>query len=115
MLLFSAPSVSGDTLEFDPVNFEVDVNPGPGVETLNSELHTVVEAKPGFFINNVFIAEVGDYTLVGLPGAFAHASVGAAFHFGVLAIDGSLVGDGPIGSVCSTSSRSRHSAARANV
>src|SRR5688572_3958434 len=96
-LLFSTPSVVGDTLEFDPVNFFAEVDPGPGSDITDSEINTVVEAQPGFFIDNIQISEEGDFTLEGTPGAFGHAGVGAAFFFEVLAVDGVLVGDGPIG------------------
>lgn len=96
-LLFSAPSVAGDTLEFDPVNFFAEVDPGPGSDITDSEISTVVEAKDGFFIDNIEITEEGDFTLEGTAGAFGHAGVGAAFFFEVLAVDGALVGDGPIG------------------
>jgi hypothetical protein len=97
-LLFSAPTVVGDTLEFNPVNFFAEVDPGPGSDITDSQIHTVVQARPGFFIDNIQIDEVGDYTLVGVPNAFGHAGVGAAFFFEVLAVNGTLVGDGPIGS-----------------
>jgi hypothetical protein len=96
-LLFSTPTVVGDTLEFNPVNFFAEVDPGPGSDITDSEIHTVVDAQPGFFIDNIQISEEGDFTLVGIPGAFGHAGVGAAFFFEVLAVDGVLVGDGPIG------------------
>ena len=96
-LLFSAPTVVGDTLEFDPVAFFAEVDPGPGSDITDSEINTIIEAQPGFFIDNIQITEEGDFTLTGLPGAFGHAGVGAAFFFEVLGVDGVLVGDGPIG------------------
>jgi hypothetical protein len=97
--LFSVPTVSGDTLEFDPVNFFSAANPGAGVDITDSELSTTIVADSGFFIENMLIHEAGDYTLTGVPGAFASANVGAAFFFQVLAVDGVAVGDGPVGSV----------------
>lgn len=98
-LLFSAPSVSGDTLEVDPVNFLSETNPGPGIDITDSELSTTIMSKPGYFIENLMVSEAGDYTLAGLPGALAEASVGAAFFFTVLEVDGVLVPDGPAGVV----------------
>jgi hypothetical protein len=98
-LLFSAPTVVGDSLKFDPVNFFAEVDPGAGTQITDSEIVTVIEALPGFFIDNIQISEQGDLTLVGLPGAFGIAQVGAAFFFEVLAVDGVLVGDGPMGHV----------------
>jgi hypothetical protein len=96
-LLFTAPTVVGDTLEFNPLNFFAEVDPGPGSDITDSEINTLVEAKPGFFIDNIQISEEGDFTLVGVPGAFGHAGVGAAFFFEILGVNGVLVGDGPIG------------------
>jgi hypothetical protein len=98
-LLFSMPSVVDDTLEIDPVNFFSDTDPGPGVDITDSQLSTTIVANPGFFIENLMISESGDYTLIGLPGAFAEASVGAAFFFTVLEIDGVAVFNGPSGVV----------------
>lgn len=98
-LLFSMPSVVGDTLEFDPVNFFSEVDPGPGVNITDSQLSTVVMANPGYFIDNFLISEAGDYSLTGLPGALAEANVGAAFFFTVLEVDGAAVGNGPSGVV----------------
>lgn len=94
-LLFSSPSVVGDTLEFDPVNFFSETDPGPGVDIVDSQLSTMIVAQPGFFIENLKISEAGDYTLTGLPNALAEASVGATFFFTVLEVDGSAVPDGP--------------------
>jgi hypothetical protein len=98
-LLFSMPSVVGDTLEFDPVNFFSEVDPGPGVNITDSELSTIIMAKPGFFVENLAISEAGDYSLIGLPGALAEANVGAAFFFSVLEVGGTAVANGPAGVV----------------
>ena len=97
MLLFSAPTVVGDTLEFNPVNFFAEVDPGPGSDITDSEIFTVIEAREPFFIDKIHITEEGDFTLIGIPGAFAETGVGAAFFFEVLEVNGVLVGDGPIG------------------
>jgi hypothetical protein len=98
-LLFSMPSVVGDTLEFDPVNFFSDTDPGPGVDITDSELSTVIMSKPGYFIENFMVSEAGDFSLIGLPGALAEANVGAAFFFTVLEVDGAAVANGPSGVV----------------
>jgi len=98
-LLFSMPSVVGDTLEFDPVNFFSEMNPGPGVDITHSELSTTIMASPGFVIENLMIQEAGDYTLVGPPRGFAKASVSATFFFNVLEVDGVAVANGPSGVV----------------
>jgi len=98
-LLFSMPSIAGDTLEVDPVNFFSEVDPGPGSDVTDSTLTTVVKALPGNRIDNLMVSEAGDFTLIGAPGSLATASVAAAFFFEVLEVDGVPVGDGPSGTI----------------
>ena len=98
-LLFSAPSVVGDTLKVDPVNFFSEAGGGVGADIVDSELNMVVMGKPGFFIQNLQISEAGDHTLIGAPGALGQAQVGASLFFEVLEIDGVAVAGGPNGSV----------------
>lgn len=62
--LFGAPSVSGDSLDFDPVGFGASVI-GPGVDITDGNLAFMVKAKAGNAINNIQIQESGDTTLVG--------------------------------------------------
>jgi hypothetical protein len=98
-LLFSQPSVVGDTLKVDPVNFFSEAGGGVGADIVDSELNMTVVGKPGFFIQNMQISEAGDFTLIGAPGALAQAQVGASLFFEVLEVDGVAVGGGPSGSV----------------
>jgi hypothetical protein len=99
-LLFSAPSVVGDTLKIDPVNFLSEAGgAGPAADITDSELNMVVMGQSGFFIQNLQISEAGDYTLIGAPGALAQAQVGASLFFEVLEINGVAVANGPSGNV----------------
>jgi hypothetical protein len=98
-LLFSAPSVVGDTLKVDPNNFFSQVSPGPGADITESQLSMTVMGQGAFFIENLRIREQGDYTLIGLPGALGQASAGASLFFEVLEVNGVAVGGGPTGSV----------------
>lgn len=62
--LFGAPTVSGDSLDFDPVGFSASVV-GAGVDITDGNLAFMVKAKPGNAINNLLIQERGDTTLAG--------------------------------------------------
>ncbi len=93
VLLYSAPSVAGDSLLFDPVNFLSEVNPGPGAQIVDAQMSTTVRAKPGYLIDTLHISEAGDYTLIGLPDTNAQAWVGAAFFWKAFNAAGDLVGD----------------------
>lgn len=62
--LFGAPTVSGDSLDFDPVGFGASTT-GGGVDITDGNLAFMVKAKPGNAINNIQIAERGDTTLAG--------------------------------------------------
>lgn len=97
-LLYSAPSVVGDTLKIDPDNFFSEAGGGVGADIVESELNMVIMGKDGFFIENLKIGEAGDYTLIGPPDALAEAQVGASLFFEVLEVDGVAVA-GPTGSV----------------
>ena len=61
---FGAPTVSGDSLDFDPVGFGASTT-GGGVDVTDGNLAFMVKAKPGNAINNIQIAERGDTTLAG--------------------------------------------------
>jgi hypothetical protein len=60
--LYGVPSVSNDTLIFNPLHFEAS-QVGPGIELLNGQLSVTVVAKPGFEITGLTISEFGDFTV----------------------------------------------------
>jgi hypothetical protein len=62
--LFGAPSISGDSLDFNPVGFGASTS-GGGVDVTDGNLVFMVEAKPGNGILNIQISEFGDTTLAG--------------------------------------------------
>jgi hypothetical protein len=81
-----SPDVIGNQIFFDPQNFLSQTN-GPGSSVTDSTLTTTLMAKPGKFIDNISISELGDHTLSGLTGGQAEAHVGAAFFWTILEID----------------------------
>ncbi len=94
-LLFTAPAVVGNSLVFSPDNFFSEVDPGPGAEIVDSQITTRIVAMAGQSLNNIFVEEAGDFTLVGLADDFAEASVGAAFFVTVTSVDGVPIANGP--------------------
>jgi hypothetical protein len=79
--LYNQPSAIGDALVFSELNFRAQ-STGPQrdfdfVDFVDGQLNVTIEAKPLYFINDLTVAEFGDYTLQAgaiTPGA-AYASV----------------------------------------
>jgi hypothetical protein len=63
--LFGAPSVSGDTLDFNPVGFSASAAGAGGSDITDGNLSFMVVAKPGKAIQSLNLAEAGDTTLAG--------------------------------------------------
>lgn len=72
--LFGPPTVSGDSLDFDPVGFSASTI-GGGVDITDGNLAFMVKAKPGNSISNIQIAERGDTTLAGFGSDTTFSSV----------------------------------------
>lgn len=89
-LLFGTPTAVGNQLKFDPQGFESSSS-GGGADLIDSTATTTIMAKPNEVINNIQFTELGDYTLSGLNGGQAQATVGAAFFYTVLEVDNSPV------------------------
>ncbi|QDT68074.1 hypothetical protein MalM25_09860 [Planctomycetes bacterium MalM25] len=85
------PIVVSDMLLLDPQNFQSQSS-GGGADLIDSTLSTLITAKQGGSINTIEINEFGDYSLGGLTDGEAIASVGAAFFWRVLEVDGAPVG-----------------------
>jgi hypothetical protein len=98
--LFGAPTVTGDSIDFNPVGFDAASSDG-GSDITDSNLVFMVTAKSGSRLSNIVFSEAGDTTLAGnvTPGSMSTAT--AVFATGVLDIQevDLTVGDGhnPIG------------------
>jgi hypothetical protein len=89
--LFGAPVIVGNTLDFNPTQFEAQVDTGdgdaPGATIVDSQLSMIILGQNNEELEDVTITEAGDYTLAGLPGTFASASVTSNVFVEVLEVD----------------------------
>ncbi len=63
--LFGPPTVSGDSLDFDPVGFSASATGASGVDVTDGNLRFMVTSHPGSVINALKLSEAGDTTLAG--------------------------------------------------
>ena len=93
--LFGAPSILGDTLDFDPLSFSAGVSSTTGTsasEIVDGQLNfTVMSNSDSLGIERVEIREAGDYTLNGLGSAQATASVAAPVRWTITHVDGAPI------------------------
>ncbi|HMN39562.1 MAG TPA: hypothetical protein PKE29_01870 [Phycisphaerales bacterium] len=97
-VLFGAPTVSDDSLKFSPLNFASQSTAAPGgfaTDTVDGLLQFNICANQGSFIGQFNFNERGDYTLNGLPTAFANATVGCAVNILVSEVNGVAIS--PVG------------------
>jgi hypothetical protein len=92
--LFGAPSVSGDSLDFDPVGFDAHATGAAGVDVTDGNLNFMIMAKAGNAIDMVSLSEAGDTTLAGFGTDMTFTSVTGVGVLNILAVDG--VGITPI-------------------
>lgn len=92
-ILFGAPSAVGNQLVYSPTGFQSESIGAGGLDAdlVDSTVTTTIMAKANEVIDNIQFSEFGDYTLSGLVGVDAIATVGAAFFYTVLEVDGSPV------------------------
>ena len=90
--LFGAPSIFGNTLDFDPLSFAASVSSVTGTnesEIVDGQLNfTIMSNNDTVGLGNVIINEAGDYTLTGLGNAQATASVAAPVRWTITHVDG---------------------------
>ncbi|MEM9410009.1 MAG: PEP-CTERM sorting domain-containing protein [Planctomycetota bacterium] len=87
---YGAPTVVGNSLDFDPTDFESSVD-NSGSHINDAQLNFTMMATNNSSIGTVTIAEGGDYTLIGVGDAMAEASYGAAIFWEILEVDGQSV------------------------
>ncbi len=84
--LFGEPTVSGDSLDFNPKGFAATATNG-GVDQTDSNLQFMVVAKPGKAVSSIAFTERGDTTLSGFSGD-AFTSVSATIFVEISEVDG---------------------------
>ena len=85
--LFGAPTVSGDSLDFNPVGFSA-TSMGVGSDITDANLAFMVTANPGFAISNFNLSEAGDTTLAGFGSDTTFTSVTADGVLNINEVDG---------------------------
>ncbi|MEZ6190741.1 MAG: PEP-CTERM sorting domain-containing protein [Phycisphaerales bacterium] len=90
--LYGAPSVFGDTLDFNPISFNAGATGAGGVEITDGTLSLMMTSKAGNFIDKVLFDEAGDVTLAGIGGIGTFASVTANFNVEIQEVDGVGIG-----------------------
>ena len=63
---YQDPVFFGDTMVVNPVNFRVDVTPGPGIATIDSQLEMVIMSTNGATIDQILFKESGDYQVIAI-------------------------------------------------
>lgn len=90
--LFGSPTVSGDSLDFDPVGFNAHATGAAGVDITDGNLSFMVVAKPLQVIQNVQLSEAGDTTLAGFGTDATFTSVTATGVLNINEVDGVGIG-----------------------
>ena len=90
--LYGAPSVFGDSLDFNPVSFSATATGAAGSDITDGTLSMMMAANPGHFIDIVKFDEAGDITMIGAGGVGTYASVTANFNIEIQEVDGVGIG-----------------------
>jgi len=86
--LFGAPTISGDSLDFDPVGFSASAAGAAGNDITDGNLQFDIVAKPGKYLTNVQFSEAGDTTLAGFGTDATFTSVTAMLFLDIEEVDG---------------------------
>ena len=86
--LFGAPTLSGETLNFNPVGFGASSTGGLAPDITDGNLTFTVEAKPNRFIDQLLFSEAGDYTIFGSGTIATAATVSAPVFIDIVEVDG---------------------------
>jgi len=89
--LYGPPTVTGNSLDFDPVSFNAFATGAGGSDVTDGTLSLAIEAKPGHGILSLLFDEAGDFTLLGFGSDNTLASVRAPFFINILEVDGAPI------------------------
>jgi hypothetical protein len=90
--LFGAPTVSGDSIDFNPIGFSAHASGAAGIDQTDGNLAFMVQALPNFAIKNFSLAEAGDTTISGFGTNATITSVTADGHLDISEVDGNGIG-----------------------
>lgn len=94
--LFGAPTITGDSLDFDPVSFSASASGAGGVDTTAGNVEFDVLAKSGFSIDTLTFTEAGNTTLAGFGTDSTFTQVTATLVIDIEEVDGAPFTGGPI-------------------
>jgi len=86
--LFGAPIGSGDALDFTPINFASNAQPGPAFDFHDGLLTFMATAKVGSTIQNIQFAEGGGLSVLGVGTDDTFVNVSAVGFVKVIQVDG---------------------------
>lgn len=88
--LFGAPSVTGDSIDFNPVGFSAS-SAGVGSDLTDGNLKFDVKSDQGFAIKNISFAEAGDTGMAGVGTDGTSTSVSANVFINIKEVDGAPI------------------------
>jgi hypothetical protein len=91
--LFGAPTIAGNTLDFNPVGFSASAS-GGSFDLTDGQLDLTIRANPGNAIPTIQFSEAGDFALGGVGTAGTFVDVSATFFIDIVKVDG--VGINPL-------------------
>lgn len=101
---YQSPLMIGNTFVLNPTNFRVDVTPGPGLESIDSQLEMVIMGRNGATIPFLSFVEEGDFEVNGTNAE--EATVTATVNYFYQVLEGTNVGATDSGTVSFSSSAS---------
>lgn len=87
--LFGAPTISGNTLDFNPQGFTA-FSSGGGVDLTDGQLNFLLRADSGA-LSGLQFSEAGDFSLAGLGTANTKAAIATTLFFDILKVDGAAI------------------------
>ncbi|MEZ6191741.1 MAG: PEP-CTERM sorting domain-containing protein [Phycisphaerales bacterium] len=85
--LFSAPSITEDTLDFDPKGF-VAFAGSAGSDITDGQLNFSIMSAPGTGISSILFSEGGDFSLLGTGSAATMIAGGISVRVEIIEVDG---------------------------
>ena len=82
--LFGAPTISGDSLDFNPIGFSASATGENGVDQTDGQLFFMIESKDGSGLKSLELSEAGDVSLTGFGTAGTFAAVRSLISIDIL-------------------------------
>ncbi len=89
--LFGPPSVSADSLDFDPIGFNANATGAAGNDVTDGNLNFGIMSHAGYAIHDVKLSEAGDTTLSGFGTDATYTSVTGMGVLNITQVDGSAI------------------------